>query len=145
MVFVDLDDGPEHPVYPGVGFITIPELSWWGFESPHDIVEVGQRVTCQFLGFDTHLGEARLSLRAARPDPLRAFANEHRVGDVLPGTVTKVVPFGVFVRVGGPLEGLVHRDLSGGPEWDALVPGLPVTVVITEIDCDRRRIALAWR
>ncbi|MFJ5219720.1 S1 RNA-binding domain-containing protein [Streptomyces sp. NPDC088354] len=27
-VFVSLDDGPDHPVFPGVGFITIPELSW---------------------------------------------------------------------------------------------------------------------
>ncbi|GEB57069.1 hypothetical protein [Streptomyces gardneri] len=27
-VFVTLDDGPAHPLFPGVGFIVIPELSW---------------------------------------------------------------------------------------------------------------------
>ncbi|MFF9168704.1 MULTISPECIES: S1 RNA-binding domain-containing protein [unclassified Streptomyces] len=27
-VFVALDDGPDHPVFPGVGFISVPELSW---------------------------------------------------------------------------------------------------------------------
>ncbi|WP_433243935.1 S1 RNA-binding domain-containing protein [Actinomadura nitritigenes] len=27
-VFVDLDDGPRHPVHPGVGFITVPELAF---------------------------------------------------------------------------------------------------------------------
>lgn len=37
-VFVQLDDGPRHPDLPGVGFVTIPELScrtWspWGWSS----------------------------------------------------------------------------------------------------------------
>ncbi|MET7520139.1 S1 RNA-binding domain-containing protein [Streptomyces sp. NPDC005480] len=66
-VFVDLDEGPKHPAFPGVGFITVPELSWLHFESASDVVEVGQRVACAFLGFDTTNGEARLSLRALVP------------------------------------------------------------------------------
>lgn len=37
-VFVALDDGPRHPPFPGVGFITHPELSWYRFDSPSDIV-----------------------------------------------------------------------------------------------------------
>ncbi|MFJ6755056.1 S1 RNA-binding domain-containing protein [Streptomyces sp. NPDC091273] len=67
-VFVALDDGPDHPVHPGVGFITIPELSWRHVERASDVVQVGQRVSCEFLQFDTWQGEARLSLRAAQPD-----------------------------------------------------------------------------
>jgi small subunit ribosomal protein S1 len=59
----------------GVGFITYPELSWTRFESASDIVQVGQRVTCEFLQFDTWNGEARLSLRALLPDPFEAFAD----------------------------------------------------------------------
>ncbi|WP_348538493.1 S1 RNA-binding domain-containing protein [Streptomyces sp. 4R-3d] len=64
-----LDDGPVHPVFPGVGFITIPELSWRRIEAVSDVVRVGQRVSCEFLQFDTWNGEARLSLRATEPDP----------------------------------------------------------------------------
>lgn len=40
-VFVALDDGPPHPLYPGVGFITIPELSWRRFKAASDVVQVG--------------------------------------------------------------------------------------------------------
>ena len=68
-VFVDLDDGPPHPMFPGVGFLTIPELSWRRFQDPSEIVSVGQRITCAVLAFDTTNGEARLSLRAAAPIP----------------------------------------------------------------------------
>ncbi|MFJ3176684.1 S1 RNA-binding domain-containing protein [Streptomyces roseus] len=70
-VFVALDEGPEHPVFPGVGFNTIPELSWQRFEEVSDIVRVGERVSCAFLYFDTWNGEARLSLRATQPDSFR--------------------------------------------------------------------------
>lgn len=139
-VFVDLDDGPRHPVHPGVGFITVPELSWCRLDAPSDAVQVGQRVTCEFLQFDTANGEARLSLRATRPDPFRAFARRHRAGDVLDGTVTKVVPFGVFVRVADGVEGLL-RDVPGGE----VRAGDAVTVVVGEIDAERRRVAFSDR
>ncbi|MCF3120842.1 S1 RNA-binding domain-containing protein [Streptomyces arenae] len=68
-VFVDLDEGPAHPVFPGVGFITVPELSWRRFESPSDVVTVGQHITGEFLRFDTWNAEARLSLRSGSRPP----------------------------------------------------------------------------
>jgi small subunit ribosomal protein S1 len=107
-VFVAVDEGPEHPVYPGVGFITYPELSWRRFETASDVVEVGQRVSCEFLQFDTWNGEARLSLRAMQPDPFVVFVDGVVVGQRLSGRVTKLVPFGVFVEVADGIEGLVH-------------------------------------
>ncbi|MEV3993548.1 S1 RNA-binding domain-containing protein [Streptomyces sp. NPDC049837] len=148
-VFVALDDGPDHPVFPGVGFITIPELSWRRFEAASEIVEVGQRVSCEFLQFDTTNGEARLSLRATQPDPFQAFAAGARVGQVLQGRVTKLVPFGVFVRVTDGLEGLVHlRELTWTPveaPEEVVRVGDTIKVAITEIDRQRRRLALSRR
>jgi small subunit ribosomal protein S1 len=66
-VFIALDDGPPHPIFPGVGFVAYPELSWRHFEAATDVVQVGQRVSGKFLAFDTHNGEARMSLKALRP------------------------------------------------------------------------------
>ena len=63
-VFVALDDGPGRPVFPGVGFTSMAELSWHHFDSAAEVVQVGQRVSCKFLQFDTSNGEARLSLKA---------------------------------------------------------------------------------
>jgi ribosomal protein S1 len=97
-VFVSLDDSPRHPTFPGAGLITYPELSWCHFGSAEEIVQVGQRVSCKFLQFDTSNGEARLSLRALQPDPVRAFLDEAAVGELLQGTVTKLVPIGIPSR-----------------------------------------------
>ncbi|MBD9701084.1 S1 RNA-binding domain-containing protein [Streptomyces sp. ID01-12c] len=146
-VFVALDDGPEHPLFPGVGFITVPELSWRRIGDVSEVVRVGQRVDCEFLQFDTWNGEARLSLRALQPDPLQGFADRVGVGRRLSGRVTKVVPFGVFVEVGEGIEGLVHlSELTVEPveSPDGVVRvGDEMTVVVTEVDRVRRRVALS--
>ncbi|MFC7327585.1 S1 RNA-binding domain-containing protein [Marinactinospora rubrisoli] len=148
-VFVALDDGPRHPVFPGAGFVTIPELSWSRIEAASDVVRVGQRVSGRFLWFDTWNLEARLSLRAMRPDPFRGFADRVAVGRELPGRVTRVVPFGVFVRVADGVEGLVPvRELprtSVADRPDAVRVGDEITVVVTGIDRAGRRLTLSRR
>ncbi|MEW2288561.1 S1 RNA-binding domain-containing protein [Streptomyces sp. NPDC047841] len=148
-VFVALDDGPDHPVFPGVGFISFAELSWRRFEAATDVVQVGQRVSCEFLQFDTWNLEARLSLKATQPDPFQVFADATAVGQKLPGRVTKLIPFGVFVQVADGIEGLVHlRELAWTPveaPADVVQVGDEITVVVTEIDRERRRLSLSRR
>ncbi|MFJ4677867.1 S1 RNA-binding domain-containing protein [Kitasatospora sp. NPDC088783] len=148
-VFVALDDGPDHPVFPGVGFITIPELSWHRFEAASDVVQVGERVSCEFLQFDTWNGEARLSLRATQPDPFQAFADGLAVGRTLRGTVTKLLPFGAFVQVADGIEGLIHlEELAWTPvktPGDVIQVGDEVSVVVTSLDREWRRLALSRR
>ncbi|MBL3668565.1 S1 RNA-binding domain-containing protein [Streptomyces sp. M2CJ-2] len=73
-----------------------------------------------------------------------------KVGQVVAGVVTKLVPFGAFVRVEDRedgLEGLVHNtDLSEkpitGPE-DVTRVGAPLIVKILDVDPTRRRITLS--
>ena len=147
-VFVALDDGPPHPVHPGVGFISVPELSWHRFNAPSDIVHVGQRVSCEFLQFDTHSLEARLSLRAMQPDPFQVFADSAELGMELTGRVTKVVPIGAFVEVADGVEGLVPvGDLVKKPTVldDVVQVGEELSVVVTAIDREGRRLELTLR
>ncbi|RCV55901.1 S1 RNA-binding domain-containing protein [Marinitenerispora sediminis] len=148
-VFVALDDGPGHPVFPGVGFVTIPELSWSRIKAASDVVQVGQRVWGRFLQFDTWNLEARLSLRATRPDPFQTFADRVAVGRELPGRVTKLVPFGFFVRVAEGVEGLVPlREPTRTPvvdPSDVVQVGDEITVVVTGIDRARRRLTFSQR
>ncbi|MFH8760366.1 S1 RNA-binding domain-containing protein [Streptomyces atroolivaceus] len=146
---VALDDGPAHPVFPGVGFISFAELSWRRFEAASDVVQVGQRVACEFLQFDTWNLEARLSLKATQPDPFQVFADTITVGQKPPGQVTKLVPVGVFVQVAEGIEGLVHlRELAWTPvetPSDAVQVGDKITVVVTGIDRELRGLALSRR
>ncbi|PYC88133.1 hypothetical protein C7C46_01415 [Streptomyces tateyamensis] len=137
-VFVALDQGPAHPLFPGVGFITLPELSWVRGTPLAETVQVGQQVRAMFLQFDTYNGEARLSLRGLHPDPFQLWAETVAVGRRLSGSVTEVVDvIGAFVRVADGVVGLVHEPGT------ALKPGDQVTVTLAEVDRERRRVLLA--
>ncbi|AZM93738.1 S1 RNA-binding domain-containing protein [Streptomyces sp. W1SF4] len=148
-VFVALDDGPAHPVYPGVGFISYAELAWQRFDAATEIVRVGQRVECEFLQFDTWNGEARLSLKATQPDPFQIFADDTSVGQTLPGRVTKLAPVGAFVEVAKGIEGLVPLlELAWTPveaPEEIVRVGDRFRVVVTEVDRQHRRLALSRR
>ncbi|QKV81533.1 S1 RNA-binding domain-containing protein [Amycolatopsis sp. Hca4] len=136
-VFVALDDGPAHPVFPGVGFVVYPELSWRRFAAATDVVQVGARVSGEFLAFDTTNLEARLSLRATQPDPFQAFADTTTTGRQLRGRVTLLSPVGVFVEVADGVEGLVREPIGEIRVGDEL------TVVVTGMDRVGRKLTLA--
>lgn len=81
----------------------------------------------------------------ALKDELRGTLEE---GQTLNGLVTKVLPFGAFVNIGG-MEGLVPvREIS----WDKVMspenyvkPGDYVTVKVLSVDWERDRISLSIR
>src|SRR6201746_1930241 len=99
------------------GLVHVSELSWKHIDHPSEVVEVGQEVTVEVLDVDLDRERVSLSLKATQEDPWRHFARTHAIGQVVPGKVTKLVPFGAFVRVYDGIEGLVHiSELAGRPE-----------------------------
>src|SRR5207248_329515 len=90
------------------GLVHVSELSWKHIDHPSEVVEVGQEVTVEVLDVDMDRERVSLSLKATQEDPWRQFARTHAIGQIVPGKVTKLVPFGAFVRVEEGIEGLVH-------------------------------------
>src|SRR3546814_11145846 len=90
------------------GLIHVSELSWKHVDHPGSVVAVGDEVTVQVLDVDLDRERISLSLKATQQDPWQEFATSRRVGELVYGRVTKLVPFGAFVPVGEGIEGLVH-------------------------------------
>ena len=90
------------------GLVHVSELSWKHIDHPSEVVSVGDAVTVEVLDVDLDRERVSLSLKATQEDPWRVFARTHAVGQIVPGKVTKLVPFGAFVRVEEGIEGLVH-------------------------------------
>ena len=131
------------------GLVHVSELSWKHIDHPNEVVEVGTPVTVEVLEVDMDRERVSLSLKATQEDPWQAFARTHAIGQVVPGKVTKLVPFGAFVRVEDGIEGLVHiSELAQRhvevPEQVAKV-GDEVFVKVIDIDLERRRISLSLK
>ncbi|MFH8371172.1 S1 RNA-binding domain-containing protein [Streptomyces sp. NPDC018031] len=143
-VFVNLEGEPAGLC---TGFIRGPELSWLRIDHPADAVTAGQPVVGEIIDVDTRRGQAQLSLKALQEDPLVPFANQ--AGLVTTGTVTKLIPFGAFVRIADGVEGLVHntefRDEPVEDPGQIASEGDEMTVRILEVDLTRRRLTLSAR
>ncbi len=131
------------------GLVHVSELSWKHIDHPGEVVEVGQDVTVEVLDVDMDRERVSLSLKSTQEDPWQQFARTHQIGQVVPGRVTKLVPFGAFVRVEEGIEGLVHiSELADRhveiPEQVVQV-GDEIFVKIIDIDLDRRRISLSLK
>ncbi|WP_297849747.1 30S ribosomal protein S1 [uncultured Corynebacterium sp.] len=131
------------------GLVHVSELSWKHIDHPSEVVTVGDEVTVEVLDVDLDRERVSLSLKATQEDPWRVFARTHAVGQIVPGKVTKLVPFGAFVRVEEGIEGLVH--ISELAQRHVEVPdqvvnvGEEVMVKVIDIDLDRRRISLSLK
>jgi small subunit ribosomal protein S1 len=129
------------------GLIHVSELSWKHVDHPGTVVAIGDEVTVQVLDVDLDRERISLSLKATQQDPWQEFASTHRVGELVYGRVTKLVPFGAFVQVGDGIEGLVHISEMSAHHVDlpdqVVTPGEELWVKIIDLDLQRRRISLS--
>ena len=129
------------------GLVHVSELSWKHVDHPSSVVTVGDEIEVEVLEVDLERERISLSLKATQQDPWQEFAGSHRVGELVYGRVTKLVPFGSFVQVGDGIEGLVHiSEMSAHhvelPE-QVVTPGEELWVKIIDLDLQRRRISLS--
>ncbi|MDN6371751.1 MAG: 30S ribosomal protein S1 [Brevibacterium aurantiacum] len=131
------------------GLVPVSALAWKPIDHPGEVVTVGDEVTVEVLDVDMDRERVSLSLKATQEDPWQHFARTHVIGQIVPGKVTKLVPFGAFVRVEDGIEGLVHISELAVRHVD-----LPEQVVsvdetiyvkVIDIDLERRRISLSLK
>jgi small subunit ribosomal protein S1 len=97
--FVDLGAGV-------LGLSHISELSHNRVRTVEEAVKVGDSVRVKILKLNEKSGKISLSIRQAEKDPWADVANRFRVGQVYPGTVTRIADFGAFVELEPGLEAL---------------------------------------
>ena len=140
-VFVDLGgaDGLAH----------LSELSWDRNADPEQLFDIGQEIDVFVMRIDRENKKIALSVRRAAPEQWQDLIGRYEVGDVVPGVVTKVVAFGAFTRLPGPVEGLAHvselvdRRINAPDE--ILTEGDVVPLKIVRIEHDRHRLGLSLR
>jgi small subunit ribosomal protein S1 len=131
------------------GLVHVSELSWRHVEHPSEVVTVGQEVEVEVLDVDLERERVSLSLRARQEDPWKEFERRYKAGEVIEGEVTKLVPFGAFVRVAEGIEGLVHISELSESHVEAaeeiVQVGDGVKVRVVDVDVSRRRVSLSMR
>jgi small subunit ribosomal protein S1 len=131
------------------GLIHLSELSWERVDHPNEVLHEGQMVEVYVLDIDREKGRIGLSLRRLSPEPWEDIARTFAIGQVVEGTITKIVSFGAFARIGDNVEGLVHiSELSEARinhPHEVVREGDVVPLKVIRVDSDKRRIGLSLR
>jgi small subunit ribosomal protein S1 len=127
------------------GLVHISEMNWEFVDHPRDVLSVGDEVQVEVLSVDRERGRIGLSRKRVLPNPWYDVVERLYEGDLVEGTVRRIVSYGAFVEIGKGVQGLAHiSDLPGGQsQLKELECGLPVTVRVIQINDLRQRIALA--
>ncbi len=139
--FVDLGGGVQ-------GLVHVSDMAWSRVSSPAEIVKAGDEITVKVLRVDDEKQKISLGLKQLSADPWSTVPETYKVGQRLPGRVTRVAQFGAFVELEPGVEALAHSSTfmptgrSGG--WSSQVTqGMTGTFEILNIDLEKKRIGVA--
>jgi len=90
------------------GLVHISEISWDKVSSPADFYSVGDEVKVQIIGLEDDGKRVAYSIKRLQKDPWADVIAQYKVGQIVKGTVQKIVDYGAFVRIEEGLNGLVH-------------------------------------
>ncbi len=126
------------------GLVHISELDWQLIDNPADVVSVGDKVKVKIISIEGD--KISLSIKALKKDPWLEIEEKYKVGDYVKGTVTKVNPFGAFVKLDDNIHGLCHISEFGSDVnmKEALAVDKEYDFTIQSIVKEDHRMALAF-
>lgn len=129
------------------GLVHINDLSWERVKRVEDIVNVGDKVTVFVGNIDAENEGVSLILKDVNQEPWKVYGDNIKVGEVIEGTVAKLVSFGAFVEIYSGIEGLVHineiTDENIAKASDVLTVGQKVKVKVLDVNKNDRKISLS--
>ena len=131
------------------GLVHISQLSHERVEKPSDVVKEGDSVKVKVLSVDKGNGRISLSIKDTLEGPWDNISSKLKQGDVVDGTVRRLVSFGAFVEILPGVEGLVHISHIShkhiGTPHEVLTEGEKVKVKVLDVSEGERRISLSIR
>jgi small subunit ribosomal protein S1 len=139
--FVELESGIQ-------GLIPISEMSWTRrLSHPDQLLRVGDGVEAVVTKLDATNRKMSLSLKQVTEHPWEVFSRDHQAGEILPGRITRIADFGLFVELCEGVEGLVHiSELAEAPTKGILAsfkPGQEIHVRLLAVDLENKKLSLS--
>ena len=128
----------------------VSDISYGRVKKPSDLVTIGQTLKVRITKIDKITNRVSASVKALTEDPYENLSKKFKIGEIYEGTCTKLMDYGVFVKLEEGIEGLIHNsELS----WQnrnvqpskVLSPSQNVKVKIINIDKDAKRISLSYK
>jgi len=125
------------------GLLHNQEISWDKGQSARDVLNPGDEVEVKIIKIDRDAGKISLSKKALEESPVKAFAKNHKVGDIVTGTVKDKKDFGVFIALEPNVDALIRSEDLHPLKADEIEKGQEIKGVISFIDSNNDRIRVS--
>ena len=139
--FVELDQGIE-------GLVHVSEMSWTKKNvHPSKLVSTSQEVDVVVLDVDGSKRRISLGMKQCQENPWKAFADSHKIGDVIEGEIRNITEFGLFIALNDEIDGMIHMsdlswDKSGEEAIKDYKKGQVIQAKILDMDVEKERVSL---
>ncbi len=129
------------------GLVHVSEISWDKVENPADYAVVGDKVKVKLIDISDDGRRVAYSMKQLTEDPWLERSSELKVGNKVKGVITEVEDYGLIVKIGEGITGLVHKseflDPKIGDPRDYYKVGDEIEAVILTISPNERKIGLS--
>ena len=144
--FLGLEEGID-------AFLHADDLSWTKkIRNVGSVLTEGEPVEAVITSVNPEERRIRLGVKQLEGDPWQTFAEKHPRGSIIEGEITGKTDFGVFVKVEGDIEGLIHKNnLTETREEDSeeklasLNVGDKIKASVTEVNTEKQKLSLSVR
>ncbi|MEA2028841.1 MAG: 30S ribosomal protein S1 [Campylobacterota bacterium] len=125
------------------GLLHNQELSWDKSVTAKNSLKAGDEIEVKIINIDKDAEKISLSKKALESSPVEAFAKEHKVNDIVEGTVKDKKDFGVFIELGNRVDALIRLEDLHPLKVDEIEKGQEIRGVISFIDAKNDRIRVS--
>lgn len=131
------------------GLIHISELAWHRVDHPREVLKVGDEVEVYVLKVDRERERISLSRKKLLANPWSTVLDRYYEGQLVEGTITRIVDYGAFAEVEPGIEGLLHVSQLSRSNVEnvseVVKEGETHLLRILSIDQRRQRMALSLK
>ncbi len=128
----------------------VSDLSHGRVKKPSDLVSIGQEIKVKITKIDPTTNRVSASVKALTEDPYENLTKKYKVGEIYEGVCTKIMDYGVFLKLEDGVEGLIHNSELSWTNRNiqpskVLSASQTIKVKIVSIDKDAKRISLSYK
>ena len=142
--FVEIEEGID-------GFLHSDDMSWLK-KNKNSALTAGQEIEVMILSVDPNNRNIKLGVKQLSEDPWKDFCENYKQGSPVEGEVVSITDFGLFIKIPGGIEGLIHKsNLVENREDDPdeamkkYKIGDKIKAVVLEIQSDKQKAAFSLR
>ena len=132
------------------GLLHVTDMAWRRVNHPTEILSIGQSVKVQVIRVNQETHRISLGMKQLQADPWEGIEAKYPIDARFTGRVTNITDYGAFVELEPGIEGLIHVSEMSWTKKNVhpgkiVATSQEVTVMILEVDAQKRRISLGLK